>query len=902
MATRSPALLPLLTKATATDRDLLHRFAHGGDEAAFTALVRRHAAMVTGVCRRVLGDPAAADDACQATFLVLAKKAGSGRWRPSVASWLYATARQVALNARMARARRARHEAKATAKPAVNPLAEISGEELLAILDEELGNLPERYRAPVVLCCIEGLTRDEAAHQLAVPVATLKGQLERGRKRLHDALVRRGVTLGAGLLALLATAPAGASTRLANAVLATVRNSSPAIVANGFVQKAAFVVVAAVGVIGFGFGPGSFTPTAAGPQSTGTPTESRPEEAVTYSGLVVGPDGRTIAGATVRIIPRHGKSERFEPVTGSTDEDGRYLIRVPKDRLTDPRSGDEIATLALATAAGYFPGWTGSGTDGRIVLARADTKVAGRLTDLEGRPVAGATITIQTVYAPTGKSFEPWVDTLRTDRQSLSRTHLGPALDAAALPDVARVCKTDAAGRFEIPGYVRDRVLHAKVEGATIATMRIGLVTRDLGKSGLPGSSGITYHGTSADIVIGPSRLITGVVRDRTTGKPVAGATVQSLTMAGRSYIESGLVFTTTGADGSFRLAGMPKGTGNRFLVVPGRGQPHLLTSLDVPDPNGLEPVSVEISLDRGILIEGIVRDTAGRPVPNADVAYLVDRFNDQVVGKDSGSRSAYSALTDAAGKFQVVGLPGPGYLVAAGPGRDYLAATERKGWGASEVLQLDTVSAPTRADRLHAAHEINIPRTATEYRLNMTLELGAGATATLVGPDGKPVVGCRCLGRRAGEDWQSEVRPGEHRIDAINPKNSRPVVFRHADRNLVAVWTPAAGSHRVALQPGVTLTGRVLTEDGRPKAGVSVSVLIRPIKADPDTTLRYRDLEEKIVTDANGRFQMPALAPGFIYEVAINGQFVEGSKFDLPAKATGTRDLGDLRLRLTTD
>src|SRR4029453_984653 len=101
-------------------------------------------------------------------------------------------------------------------------------------------------------------------------------------------------------------------------------------------------------------------------------------------------------------------------------------------------------------------------------------------------PVPGATIAVQSVYAPAGKSIEPWVDTLRRDRDSYSRTHLGPPINAAGLPDVARVCKTDPAGRFELPGYARDRVLHAKVEGPTIATCTIGMVLRDIGKAGLP--------------------------------------------------------------------------------------------------------------------------------------------------------------------------------------------------------------------------------------------------------------------------------------------------------------------------------------------------------------------------------------------------------------------------------
>ncbi len=119
MASRSTTLLPLLTKVqstiahAATDRDLLRRFARGKDENAFDELVKRHSPMVLSACRRILGNSADADDACQATFLVLARKAGSARWQVSVASWLYATARQVALNCRTARLRRAKHEGRA---------------------------------------------------------------------------------------------------------------------------------------------------------------------------------------------------------------------------------------------------------------------------------------------------------------------------------------------------------------------------------------------------------------------------------------------------------------------------------------------------------------------------------------------------------------------------------------------------------------------------------------------------------------------------------------------------------------------------------------------------------------------------------------------------------------------
>jgi RNA polymerase sigma factor (sigma-70 family) len=203
--------------ARQTDRDLLHRFAERHDEAAFEALVARHGSMVLCVCRRVLHTAHDAEDAWQATFLILARKAGTQRWQESVANWLYQTAYQTALRARTAARRRAQHEKQAPAREAVHPLAEMTGQEVLAALDEELLKLPERDRAPLVLCYLEGLTRDEAARHLGCPLGTLKSRLERGRDRLHTALVRRGLGLSAGLAAVALTP--GASRALVPAVL-----------------------------------------------------------------------------------------------------------------------------------------------------------------------------------------------------------------------------------------------------------------------------------------------------------------------------------------------------------------------------------------------------------------------------------------------------------------------------------------------------------------------------------------------------------------------------------------------------------------------------------------------------------------------------------------------------------
>jgi RNA polymerase sigma factor (sigma-70 family) len=205
-----------------TDRELLRRFAEQHDEAAFEVLLRRHASATMGVCRRVLGNEADAEDACQAAFLILAHKAGSTAWQESVAGWLHRTAHQVACNARTAANRRTRREQQVRTRPAANPLEQLTAQELLSILDEELANLSERYRAPLVLCYLQGATRDEAAQQLGCPPATLKSRLERGRHRLRQAVERRGLTLPVVLAATMLSTETKC-TLAAGVVRATVR-------------------------------------------------------------------------------------------------------------------------------------------------------------------------------------------------------------------------------------------------------------------------------------------------------------------------------------------------------------------------------------------------------------------------------------------------------------------------------------------------------------------------------------------------------------------------------------------------------------------------------------------------------------------------------------------------------
>lgn len=206
------------------DGELVRRFAADADERAFRTLVSRHGPVVWAVCRRMLGNHHDAEDAFQATFLVFARKAGG--IHSAVAGWLCGVAARVA-----ARVRSARRLEPMDAEPAVGhadgAIGELTVREAEVALYEELARLPEKYRAALVLCCLEGLSRDEAADRLGWTENRVKHCLERGRERLRSQLARRGIALGLPLLAGLLEPASGLAAPLADAAVRHATGTQP---------------------------------------------------------------------------------------------------------------------------------------------------------------------------------------------------------------------------------------------------------------------------------------------------------------------------------------------------------------------------------------------------------------------------------------------------------------------------------------------------------------------------------------------------------------------------------------------------------------------------------------------------------------------------------------------------
>jgi RNA polymerase sigma factor (sigma-70 family) len=351
-----------------TDGYLLERFLAAGDEAAFEALMHRHGPMVLGVCRRVLRQEQDAEDAFQATFLVLVRKGSSVVARESVGSWLYGVAYRTSLKAREATARRRAKEMQ-MAQPEALHEPDDPWSDLRPLLDQELNRLPDKYREPVVLCDLEGHTQKEAARRLGWPEGTVSGRLARARALLARRLARRGLALSGGVLALTLTrnaataavpAPLAGSTlqaaaRIAagNAAAGTV--SAPvAALTEGVLQtmstsqvKRVFAVMLAVGLMGAGWGVYQSRAGEGLAKKLGNKT----------SPLVAAPapTARIKGGATINLPTGPAPTQ----VLASLDKDGKLVIKTATMMF---RGGG----FAVPPPAAPLPGIGGPGAGGGI--------------------------------------------------------------------------------------------------------------------------------------------------------------------------------------------------------------------------------------------------------------------------------------------------------------------------------------------------------------------------------------------------------------------------------------------------------------------------------------------------------------------------------------------------------
>jgi RNA polymerase sigma factor (sigma-70 family) len=693
-----------------SDEQLLHAFTSRRDDNAFAALVRRHGPMVLHVCRRVLGHEQDAEDAFQATFLVLAQNVASLRNKASLASFLYGTAYRIAMKAKQTAARRRKHEGQAPARLPQNLTDELSWREVRMLLEEEIARLPEKYRVVFVLFYLENLSREETARRLGLKDAAVAKRLAEARKRLGQRLARRGIELTAVLsAAALATPPAsalpaGLTATTIKAALVTVggeglsglvsasvaeltRCATTALVAS----KAKIVMIclltatllAGVGVWTWGSQALSesdqqVAKTPATPsrsvqgQKAQTPQQEQ-RDSITVAGRVLDPDGTPIKGARLywpRSPKKNPKSEEdIEfPVRARTDADGQFRFELPR---SDFHPDWNFALVAAADGYGVDAVELSEDDSAAEVTLRLvkDQPIEGRIVSTEGKPLASVRVRVAEISAMQQGRLDDFLMAWQQDwgfafgRFPRHRFLMPEQTSSPAL--------TDKEGRFRIAGAGADRLVGLRLSGPGIARQSLQIVNRagfdaaavnktaldrahvEIGNSRPP-----LLYGPTFTYVASAGRRIEGTVRQAGSGKPVEGYVIYCC-----DSVCGGAV---SDKDGCYQLEGAPKRKQYLLNVEPPAGSSWLPTGARLKDEEGLRPLHVDFTVARGITIRGRVLDrTTGRGV-RGEVHFVLLPGNN-FAGKPGFNRYHYGILgtkTETDGQFQLAVIPGPSVLM----------------------------------------------------------------------------------------------------------------------------------------------------------------------------------------------------------------------------------------------
>jgi hypothetical protein len=420
-----------------------------------------------------------------------------------------------------------------------------------------------------------------------------------------------------------------------------------------------------------------------------------------------------------------------------------------------------------------------------------------------------------------------------------------------------------------------------------------------------PGGDKFTYHGARFDHVAAPSAPVVGVVKDADSGKPIAGAVVESYELAGSNMSGSTRLRTVTDAEGRYRLAGMPRGEGNVIRARPPEGQPYVMAVKRVPAGDGHKPVTADVSLKRGVWITGKAVDkVTGKPV-FGNVEYFAYADNRHVVDYRGFTTDHHQRNREADGTFRLVGLPGTGMIAFRARGDGYPI-----GAGADRLsVKAERDHYPTRpylcmATGYHAFVEVNPARDAGSVDCKVVLDPGRTATGTVLGPDGKPLAGARVSGVKSYSYtyWEYDPLPsGEFTAVGLHPGRPRQLLFLHEGKNLagsLVVRGDEKGPLSVKLQPAGTITGRLVDEAGRPRVGATLRFLRGGRSAEDGTGVGSHPQHE-FRTGNDGAFRIEGLFPGLKYHLYVErGDRVEDVAEGLTARSGETKNLGDVRSR----
>jgi len=830
-----------------SDGQLLDRFLAERDGAAFEMLMARHGPMVLSVCRGVLRNPADAEDAFQATFLVLVNKARTLRGRAVLGGWLHLVAYRVAIQANAATARRRMLEKKA-GEMAVTALMcdPAMGEEVQRALHEEIARLPDRYRLPIVLCDLEGIAQAQAAGQLRWSERSLRRRLAEGRERLKARLGGCGLTPEGTVMGMLALRQAPAAVPAAwgqatlRAALATMDHAVAVGVASAAAEELTQKVLktmllqkltlASTALLGVGLMAWATTTALSArsdePAKGATPsalvqrTTPAPERqpgpdpfdsvgTFPVHGRVLDPDGQPVANAEIYI--RHHTEQGSDPAdpapTGQkgrvavSDADGRFGFELDK-ASSDWPYGDEPAwhnAQIAAVAPGWAMAWVEAGSllrggEATLRLVGDDVPIHGRVLDSQGRPVAGATVRLRRIgTVKDGVDLDAMLASGELNSEPTSEWY---GYNDAIWPGGQNTWTTDADGRFEARGIGRDRIGWLEFHGPMLANGSLYVMARPARTPPKPRPRPTRRDKDWMFVGSPPRPLLVGSTFEQIAAptKPITGvvrskATGQPLERIKVSGMEGATwtsVAARTDAQGRFLLVGLPK---SEFYQVSandrsGAVAPFLRAQITVTDTEGLKPIETTLELPKGVIVTGRLIDTAtGRPVQAQQASYCKLPTNPN---EGYGTEFPTGRIDPS---FRMTVPPGQGMIFVRAWGKDLPYTRARlkqadKGKGVGGIGDGETYTVVLGGS--HAYKIVDVPAGANSFAVDLELTRGLARTGRVVDPEGKPVSGAQCYGSAATWGEMKVLTDATFEVLGLEPDHPRLVVFAHKGRRLV--------------------------------------------------------------------------------------------------------------------
>ncbi len=817
-------------RAVRTDGQLLEDYIRRRDEAAFADLVWRHGPMVWGVCRRVLCNYHDAEDAFQATFLVLVRKATSILPREMVANWLYGVAHQTALKARATAATRKRRERQVATMPEPAVAEHDLRHDLQPLLDQELSRLPNKYRAVLVLCDLEGKTRKEAARQLGVPEGTVAGQLARARTMLAKRMAQHGLALSSGALTAVLSqeaASAGVPTSLAFSTIKAASHLAAGTAATGTVSvKVATLVegvmkamlrtklrngmaITAALMVTLGIGVGLLASNRAESESddkttvargsgSSAPADRPPKPVVKLQGTVLTAEGKPAAGAVVWAAQFHHSPLQRQETTA--DAKGRYTLQLePGEWWIWARRGTQGGEGQTQNETIHIV--AGQETEARTIRLEERGTFRGRLLQAEtGKPI------------PSGKLFI----------------------------DNGLVLPVDSEGRFEVGGLSR-----TNHEAFVVAPgrMRMRLLFDTTARAE-----------TELDVPVPRGGKIVGRVTDL-DGKPIPDAYVGKHT-SGTFFSINGL-WMACDAQGRFEYDNaVPPGQPSRLsaaapgyveeerdgLVVPDYDKPLQVHFRLRPQPSDQKPRAAKRQPpdeEKRRLVSGIVRGPDKKPLAGVLVRWGCEQYVDSI-----------QARTDKDGRFRLT-VPDKVNMLAVLPKR----------------------------------FPPQFPRVAVggDQKIEVQLQTGRTARGQVLDEDGKPIKGVQAIAVIASPDprvggtlWltESAVRTdvaGQFEIQGVPESGAAFDFVKPGMSDVRNQQLDANNTLIVKMSYGGAIKGRVVDRDGKPIRNFRVLVNFPRQQQPGDNSggyfAGYCGIGVRF-TSADGSFVLTGIGAGGVYRI----------------------------------